>query len=75
MTDHDTKITAALHAYHAAEAAGDEPGRIAAQEQLRVAVSAAYRGARVATIAARQDHEPCDRIAGDAGVAGWVAPW
>ncbi len=75
MTKAAERIDTALRTYRAAVDAGDEPGRIAAQEQLRVAVSAAYRGARAATIASRQDHEPCDRIAGDAGVAGWVAPW
>ncbi len=75
MTKAAERIDTALRTYRAAVDAGDATAAATAYERLQHAVSAAYQGARVATIAARQDHEPCDRIAGDAGVAGWVAPW
>jgi ribosomal protein S20 len=55
------RIDTALRTYRAAVDAGDAAAAATAYERLRAAVKSAY--------------EPCDVIAGDAGVAGWVAPW
>ena len=61
MTKAAERIDTALRTYRAAVDAGDATAAATAYERLRAAVKSAY--------------EPCDVIAGDAGVAGWVAPW